>query len=317
MGGSISKDQQIENKVNIEEMLAKYSYDLDTEVMLIFEEEEEEQQNQLIVFPHIQDTNLNSISKAYEKLKKDQDELKKNKEEEKKEIKSLTTRIQSTRKQIDGVFNKDLAKENITKFGDINNKLTTLKDNFSSLLSDYSITKTISPLDILKPEPTQSIEQTQSTQQQTVQKIENVGNPVININTQKNNDKDDISVKDILSLAKIGGRKEPEGEPEGETSRKEPEGETKFKDDPFDYIFEKFSKRELNKIGNDWNLPKTQKYNKDELINILKLMLKYKNNIKITKKELKLLSTSIQVKRTNKGYNKKTINTKLINVSII
>tara|TARA_B100002049_G_scaffold222750_1_gene192801 strand:- start:1506 stop:2438 length:933 start_codon:yes stop_codon:yes gene_type:complete len=310
MGGSISKDQQIENKVNIEEMLAKYSYDLDTEVMLIFEEEEEEQQNQLIVFPHIQDTNLNSISKAYEKLKKDQDELKKNKEEEKKEIKSLTTRIQSTRKQIDGVFNKDLAKENITKFGDINNKLTTLKDNFSSLLSDYSITKTISPLDILKPEPTQSIEQTQSTQQQTVQKIENVGNPVININTQKNNDKDDkddkddISVKDILSLAKIGGRKEPEGE-------------TKFKDDPFDYIFEKFSKRELNKIGNDWNLPKTQKYNKDELINILKLMLKYKNNIKITKKELKLLSTSIQVKRTNKGYNKKTINTKLINVPII
>ena len=238
-------------------MLAKYSYDLDTEVMLIFEEEEEEQQNQLIVFPHIQDTNLNSISKAYEKLKKDQDELKKNKEEEKKEIKSLTTRIQSTRKQIDGVFNKDLAKENITKFGDINNKLTTLKDNFSSLLSDYSITKTISPLDILKPEPTQS------TQQQTVQKIENVGNPVININTQKNNDKDDkddISVKDILSLAKIGGRKEPEGE-------------TKFKDDPFDYIFEKFSKRELNKIGNDWNLPKTQKYNKDESVSYTHLTL--------------------------------------------
>ena len=304
MGGSISKDQQIENKVNIEEMLAKYSYDLDTKVMLIFEEEEEEQQNQLIVFPHIQDTNLNTISEAYKKLKKYQDELKKNKEEEKKEIKSLTTRIQSTRKQIDGVFNKDLAKENITKFGDINNKLTTLKDNFSSLLSDYSITKTISPLDILKPEPTQSIKLTQSTEQKTEQKIENVGNPVININTQKNNDKDDLSVKDILSLAKIGGRKEPEGE-------------TKFKDDPFDYIFEKFSKRELNKIGNDWNLPKTQKYNKDELINILKLMLKYKNNIKITKKELKLLSTSIQVKRTNKGYNKKTINTKLINVPII
>ena len=304
MGGSISKDQQIENKVNIEEMLAKYSYDLDTEVMLIFEEEEEEQQNQLIVFPHIQDTNLNTISEAYKKLKKYQDELKKNKEEEKKEIKSLTTRIQSTRKQIDSVFNKDLAKENITKFGDINNKLTTLKDNFSSLLSDYSITKTISPLDILKPEPTQSIKLTQSTEQKTEQKIENVGNPVININTQKNNDKDDLSVKDILSLAKIGGRKEPEGE-------------TKFKDDPFDYIFEKFSKRELNKIRNDWNLPKTQKYNKDELINILKLMLKYKNNIKITKKELKLLSTSIQVKRTNKGYNKKTINTKLINVPII
>ena len=304
MGGSISKDQQIENKVNIEEMLAKYSYDLDTKVMLIFEEEEEEQQNQLIVFPHIQDTNLNTISEAYKKLKKYQDELKKNKEEEKKEIKSLTTRIQSTRKQIDSVFNKDLAKENITKFGDINNKLTTLKDNFSSLLSDYSITKTISPLDILKPEPTQSIKLTQSTEQKTEQKIENVGNPVININTQKNNDKDDLSVKDILSLAKIGGRKEPEGE-------------TKFKDDPFDYIFEKFSKRELNKIGNDWNLPKTQKYNKDELINILKLMLKYKNNIKITKKELKLLSTSIQVKRTNKGYNKKTINTKLINVPII
>lgn len=304
MGGSISKDQQIENKVNIEEMLAKYSYDLGTEVMLIFEEEEEEQQNQLIVFPHIQDTNLNSISDAYKKLKKDQDELKKNKEEEKKEIKSLTTRIQSTRKQIDGVFNKDLAKENITKFGDINNKLTTLKDNFSSLLSDYSITKTISPLDILKPEPTQSIEQTQSTEQKTEQKIENVGNPVININTQKNNDKDDISVKDILSLAKIGGGKEPEGE-------------TKFKDDPFDYIFEKFSKKELNKIGNDWNLPKTNKYNKDELINILKLMLKYKNNIKITKKESQLFSTSIQVKRTNKGYNKKTINTKLINVPII
>ena len=304
MGGSISKDQQIENKVNIEEMLAKYSYDLDTEVMLIFEEEEEEQQNQLIVFPHIQDTNLNTISEAYKKLKKYQDELKKNKEEEKKEIKSLTTRIQSTRKQIDSVFNKDLAKENITKFGDINNKLTTLKDNFSSLLSDYSITKTISPLDILKPEPTQSIKLTQSTEQKTEQKIENVGNPVININTQKNNDKDDLSVKDILSLAKIGGRKEPEGE-------------TKFKDDPFDYIFEKFSKRELNKIRNDWNLPKTKKYNKDELINILKLMLKYKNNIKITKKELKLLSTSIQVKRTNKGYNKKTINTKLINVPII
>ena len=304
MGGSISKDQQIENKVNIEEMLAKYSYDLDTKVMLIFEEEEEEQQNQLIVFPHIQDTNLNTISEAYKKLKKYQDELKKNKEEEKKEIKSLTTRIQSTRKQIDGVFNKDLAKENITKFGDINNKLTTLKDNFSSLLSDYSITKTISPLDILKPEPTQSIKLTQSTEQKTEQKIENVGNPVININTQKNNDKDDLSVKDILSLAKIGGRKEPEGE-------------TKFKDDPFDYIFEKFSKRELNKIRNDWNLPKTKKYNKDELINILKLMLKYKNNIKITKKELKLLSTSIQVKRTNKGYNKKTINTKLINVPII
>ena len=42
MGGSISKDQQIENKVNIEEMLAKYSYDLGTEVMLIFEEEEED-----------------------------------------------------------------------------------------------------------------------------------------------------------------------------------------------------------------------------------------------------------------------------------
>lgn len=304
MGGSISKDQQIENKVNIEEMLAKYSYDLDTKVMLIFEEEEEEQQNQLIVFPHIQDTNLNTISEAYKKLKKYQDELKKNKEEEKKEIKSLTTRIQSTRKQIDSVFNKDLAKENITKFGDINNKLTTLKDNFSSLLSDYSITKTISPLDILKPEPTQSIKLTQSTEQKTEQKIENVGNPVININTQKNNDKDDLSVKDILSLAKIGGRKEPEGE-------------TKFKDDPFDYIFEKFSKRELNKIRNDWNLPKTKKYNKDELINILKLMLKYKNNIKITKKELKLLSTSIQVKRTNKGYNKKTINTKLINVPII
>ena len=307
MGGSISKDQQIENKVNIEEMLAKYSYDLDTGVMLIFEEEEEEQQNQLIVFPHIQDTNLNTISEAYKKLKKYQDELKKNKEEEKKEIKSLTTRIQSTRKQIDSVFNKDLAKENITKFGDINNKLTTLKDNFSSLLSDYSITKTISPLDILKPEPTQSIELTQSTEQKTEQKIENVGNPVININTQKNNDKDDkddLSIKDILSLAKIGGRKEPEGE-------------TKFKDDPFDYIFEKFSKRELNKIRNDWNLPKTKKYNKDELINILKLMLKYKNNIKITKKELKLLSTSIQVKRTNKGYNKKTINTKLINVPII
>lgn len=307
MGGSISKDQQIENKVNIEEMLAKYSYDLDTGVMLIFEEEEEEQQNQLIVFPHIQDTNLNIISEAYKNLKKDQDELKKNKEEEKKEIKSLTTRIQSTRKQIDSVFNKDLAKENITKFGDINNKLTTLKDNFSSLLSDYSITKTISPLDILKPEPTQSIELTQSTEQKTEQKIENVGNPVININTQKNNDKDDkddLSIKDILSLAKIGGRKEPEGE-------------TKFKDDPFDYIFEKFSKRELNKIRNDWNLPKTKKYNKDELINILKLMLKYKNNIKITKKELKLLSTSIQVKRTNKGYNKKTINTKLINVPII
>jgi len=43
MGGSISTDQQIENEVNIEEMLAKYSYNLDTEVMLIFEEEEEEQ----------------------------------------------------------------------------------------------------------------------------------------------------------------------------------------------------------------------------------------------------------------------------------
>ncbi len=103
----------------------------------------------------------------------------------------------------------------------------------------------------------------------------------------------------MIDLTKIGG------------------GNIKFKDDPFDYIFEKFSKRELNKIGNDWNLPKTNKYNKAELINILKLMLKYKNNTKMTKKELKLLSTSIQVKRTRKGYNKNKINTKLINVSII
>ena len=108
-----------------------------------------------------------------------------------------------------------------------------------------------------------------------------------------------MSIKDIKALMKIGG------------------GNIKFKDDPFDYIFEKFSKRELNKIGNDWNLSKTNKYNKNELINILKLMLKYKNNIKITKKELKLLATSIQVKRTNKGYNKNEIKKKLINVRIL
>ena len=310
MGASISKNQQVEDGTppNIEEMLAKYSYDLNTEVMLIFDEGEEDQQNQLIVFPHIEDTNINAISNAYDKLKKEQDKLKKNKEEAQNEVSNLTTRIDNTKHQINNIFKNDSEKntKHITKFENINNKLTKLKNDFSSLLSDYSITRTISPLDILKPEPTQSTEQKVSTQQkiQKIQKIENVGNPVININTPKNNDKDDLSVKDILSLAKIGGRKEPEGE-------------TKFKDDPFDYIFEKFSKRELNKIGNDWDLPKTNKYNKDELINILKLMLKYKNNIKITKKELKLLSTSIQVKRTNKGYNKKTINTKLINVPTI
>ena len=72
MGNFGSKIKEDDTPLNVEEMLAKYSYDLGTEVMLIFEEEEEEQQNQLIVFPHIQDTNLNSISDAYKKLKKDQ-----------------------------------------------------------------------------------------------------------------------------------------------------------------------------------------------------------------------------------------------------
>ena len=38
-------------------------------------------------------------------------------------------------------------------------------------------------------------------------------------------------------------------------------------------------------------------------------MLKYKNNIKINKKDLKLLATSIKIKRTDKGYNKNKINT--------
>ena len=46
-------------------------------------------------------------------------------------------------------------------------------------------------------------------------------------------------------------------------------------------------------------------------------MLKYKNNIKINKKDLKLLATSIKIKRTDKGYNKNKINTNLINVPII
>ena len=290
MGNFSSKTSTDDDNIpiDINNMLNMYSYDLNAEVMLIFDEDEEHQQNQLIVFPHIQDTNLNTINDAYTKLQEEQKELDKNEKEAKNEVSNLTKRIQNTRQQIDGVFNEDLEKnkENITKFGDINNKLTKLKDNFSSLLSEYSITR--SPLDISEPEPTQSIQSIeQKTEQKTEQKIGNIGNPVINIQTNfkssnKKDNSDEISIKDMINLTKIGG------------------GNIKFKDDPFDYIFEKFSKRELNKIGNDWNLPKTNKYNKDELINILKLMLKYKNNTKMTKKELKLLSTSIQVKRTSK-----------------
>ena len=146
MGNFLNKpqtDTDTDTPLTVEEMISQYSYDLDTEVMLIFDEEEEDQQNQLIVFPHIEDTNLNAISDAYKKLQKDQEALKKNKQIANKEVAHLTTRIKNTKDQINQVFEEDLVKnkENLTKFGDINERFTNLKDKFSSLLSDYSIKK--------------------------------------------------------------------------------------------------------------------------------------------------------------------------------
>ncbi len=304
MGNFLNKpqtDTDTDTPLTVEEMISQYSYDLDTEVMLIFDEEEEDQQNQLIVFPHIEDTNLNAISDAYKKLQKDQEALKKNKQIADKEVAHLTTRIKNTKDQINQVFEEDLVKnkENLTKFGDINERFTNLKDKFSSLLSDYSIKKQTP--DNSKVEEEKKVEVEQKVEQKVEQNpnINTVISPVININATEKQESSNDDMKDIATIMKMGG------------------GNIKFKDDPFDYIFEKFSKRELNKIGNDWNLSKTNKYNKNELINILKLMLKYKNNIKITKKELKLLATSIQVKRNNKGYNKNEIKKKLINVRIL
>ena len=304
MGNFLNKpqtDTDTDTPLTVEEMISQYSYDLDTEVMLIFDEEEEDQQNQLIVFPHIEDTNLNAISDAYKKLQKDQEALKKNKQIADKEVAHLTTRIKNTKDQINQVFEEDLVKnkENLTKFGDINERFTNLKDKFSSLLSDYSIKKQTP--DNSKVEEEKKVEVEQKVEQKVEQNpnINTVISPVININATEKQESSNDNMKDIATIMKMGG------------------GNIKFKDDPFDYIFEKFSKRELNKIGNDWNLSKTNKYNKNELINILKLMLKYKNNIKITKKELKLLATSIQVKRNNKGYNKNEIKKKLINVRIL
>ena len=309
MGTAISKDKvEGQTELNINEMIAQYSYNLSTDVMLIFNEEEKHQQNQLIIFPHIKDTNLNSINDAYTKLQKEQEDLKKNKEKMKEEVSHLTTRIKNTKDQINNIFETDSEKNtnNLTKMGDINSDLTNLKEKFSSLMSEYSI-KRMTPPDISNatPESSQKVEQKVEQNVEQNPKITTVINPtinpVININTteKQKSSTDDFSTKDILNLLKIGG------------------GNIEFKDDPVDYIFEKFSKKELNKIGNDWNLPKTNKYKRDELINILKLMLKYKNNIKINKKDLKLLATSIKIKRTDKGYNKNKINTNLINVPTI
>jgi hypothetical protein len=309
MGTTSSKDKvEGQTELNINEMIAQYSYNLSTDVMLIFNEEEKHQQNQLIIFPHIKDTNLNSINAAYEQLQKDQKDLKKNKDKVKEEVIHLTTRIKNTKNQINDIFKTDSEKntDNLTKMGNINSDLTNLKEKFSSLMSEYSI-KRITPLDISNTPEESSVKAEQKVEQKVEQKIEQnpkintVINPVININTaeKQKSSTDDFSTKNIINLLKIGG------------------GNIEFKDDPVDYIFEKFSKKELNKIGNDWNLPKTNKYKRDELINILKLMLKYKNNIKINKKDLKLLATSIKIKRTDKGYNKNKINTNLINVPTI